>query len=342
MARRRKDPAVPHHLVPALVRYLRRRGGDADALIRRFKLPADVEQRPDASITVVEFDALLAAVSVALGDPFLALRLPAELELTRYNFAELAAGASPTWRDALERMVRFASLVNRQVQFALEEIGDEAIWTQRVLGHPRGVGRHADLYSMASGLFHARRAVDGRVVPRRVWFMHERPEEVTPLERFFGTRHIAFGRSENGLAFDRSLLDTPMATADRRLLETAEGLARVAVAEQPAARDLAGEVAARVRRQLRDRPDLRALAKELRMSARTLQRKLEEQGMTWKNLVDGVRNARARELLDDDTLSLGEIAFELGFSDEGTFGRAFRRWTGVAPGAYRTRRAPRR
>ena len=119
MARRRKDPAVPHHLVPALVRHLRRRGGDADELIRRFALPADVERQPDASITVVEFDRLLAAAAEALGEPFLALELPAALELTRYNFAELAAGASPTWRDALLRMVRFSSLVNRQVQFAL-------------------------------------------------------------------------------------------------------------------------------------------------------------------------------------------------------------------------------
>lgn len=342
MPRKPKDAAVRHHLVPPLVRYVRRHGGDeaADALIRRFALAADVEAQADASVTVVELDALLGAAAEARGDPFLGLRLPGELEMRRYNFAELAASSSPTFRDALTRMVRYASLVNQQVRFGLEERADEVVWTQRVLGHPRGAGRHADYYALGSAIIHARRSLGIELVPRRVWFMHSRPRDVAQLERFFGTTAIAFDRTENGMALDRALLDTPLLRADARLLETADALAEAALAERPAASDFAARVAAEIRAQKRDgrAVEMSAIARRLRMSARTLQRQLEEHDTTFKDLFERERSAEARALVEAGELTLGEIAHRLGFSDVGAFGRAFKRWTGQAPGAYRARR----
>ncbi len=76
------------------------------------------------------------------------------------------------------------------------------------------------------------------------------------------------------------------------------------------------------------------IAHQLDRSARTLQRELAERGTSVRDLVDDVRRARAIELLASG-LTVSEVAERLGFSEPGAFYRAFRRWTGKAPGAFR-------
>ena len=73
-------------------------------------------------------------------------------------------------------------------------------------------------------------------------------------------------------------------------------------------------------------------------SPRTLQRKLSAHGTSFREVVGRARFARARELLEEPEISLGEIAVRLGYDDHGSFSRAFRRWAGVSPRAYRDSR----
>ena len=82
---------------------------------------------------------------------------------------------------------------------------------------------------------------------------------------------------------------------------------------------------------------LTVIAKELRMSSRTLKRKLADHGTTFSAIRDDMRRQRALLLLDNRTLSIGEIATKLGYSELPNFTRAFRKWTGVTPLAYRER-----
>ncbi len=333
--------AVPHHVVPPLIRYLRSRGADADGLLERFRLSCDVEAASHALVTIEQFGAMLERAAELVGDPFLALRLPGELEFTRYNFAELAASTSATFRDAWARMVRYAALVNQHVVFAFEERGDEAIWTQRTVGHPRGIGRAAGEYALASVLFHARRQLQRAVLPGRVWFQHARPPDVEPLVQFFGTGDIEFEREDNGITFERSLLDKPLPGFDPRLLATAEALASSRLLEQP--RDLLARVRSAIGEQFGTgtAPSAPATAARLRLSERSLQRRLAQEGTTFSKLLDGSRSETARELGREGKLSVSEIAWQLGFSEVATFGRAFRRWTGESPAAYRNRHAAR-
>jgi len=79
------------------------------------------------------------------------------------------------------------------------------------------------------------------------------------------------------------------------------------------------------------------IAKELRMSPRTLKRKLADHGTTFSTIRDDMRRQRALLLLDNRALSIGEIATKLGYSELPNFTRAFRKWTGQTPIAYRER-----
>ena len=88
-----------------------------------------------------------------------------------------------------------------------------------------------------------------------------------------------------------------------------------------------------------DRPDREALARTLGMSGRTLARRLAAEGEQFSDVVDGVRRRLAERLIADPRLDVGEIADRVGFADPAAFGKAFRRWFGVSPSAFRARRS---
>jgi AraC-like DNA-binding protein len=82
-------------------------------------------------------------------------------------------------------------------------------------------------------------------------------------------------------------------------------------------------------------PQLSEIARELAMSDRNLQRALRSDGTTFQRLLDQVRRDLAISHLANPSTSTGQVGFLLGFSEPSAFHRAFRRWTGKAPGAYR-------
>ena len=77
------------------------------------------------------------------------------------------------------------------------------------------------------------------------------------------------------------------------------------------------------------------VARELGVSERTLHRRLKDEGMTYAEVYDGVRDRMAREYLKTDRVTVAEVAFLLGFSESSAFVRAFRRWTGFSPSDFR-------
>jgi AraC-like DNA-binding protein len=341
MPRAPREPPSPSAIVPALLRYLAGRGRDPAPIAARFALQGDAADRDEVDVAPVVVNDLLAAASALLGEPYLALHLPAELPLRRYGLAELAARAAPTLRESLHQLIRYAPLVHPQLALSLAEDGDEAVWRQATPGHPRGVGRHAHEYGLAYVLGHARASLapdpagGGPLPLHRVWFAHARPRDLAPLDHFFGTEELAFGAEDSGFAFARAHLDRALVTGDRRLLATVADLAASALRDQPRSTDLAPRVAAHVRARLPGSITADDAAAAMQMSARTLQRRLEGEGTSLTAVVDDTREALARELLADPALALGEIAYRTGFADLATFSRAFKRWTGTSPGRFR-------
>jgi AraC-like DNA-binding protein len=337
MARPSKEPPSPSSLVPALFRFVRARGVDPTPLAARFGFAADIESRDEAAIGATAAGELLGTIAESFGEPHLALHLPQELPHKRYGHAELAARASPTVRGALTVLARYGSLIFPQLDCALEEKDDVASWSTRIRGQPRGVGRQAHEYVLSYVIDQIRRETDVPIAPKSVWFVHARPPDLTALHRYFGTRDVSFGAENSGFSLDRAVLDLPLRAGDDRLLVTAEELADAALRAQPRIGQLSTVVATRVRALLPGDVSIDVIAKALHMSARTLQRRLDEEGVRFSELVDNAREAEARAAIEDHSLSLAEISYRLGFADLATFSRAFKRWTGQPPGAWRRR-----
>ncbi|HVE85310.1 MAG TPA: AraC family transcriptional regulator [Myxococcales bacterium] len=338
MPRPRRELPVRTDAVAPLLELCARGGVDPVRLQRRFRLPEDARARPEVELPPTELGALFDAAARELGDGAVGLHLAESgLQPSRYGVAELAARASPTLGDALERLVRYGGLTGG-TECALSAADPEgARFTLRFTGHPRGLSPHLDQWALAQVVAQARSLTGEPLAPLAVWFIHARVRDLEPLRAFFRTGRIHFGRPENGLLFPPDALALPLRSADARLLATADALAHRERSARPAGPGLGPRVAAVLRELVGEEPlRARAAATRLRMSVRTLQRRLEDEGTSFAALADGARREAAEALMGDPAVPLGEVAFRAGFSDFATFSRAFRRWTGQAPGAART------
>jgi AraC-like DNA-binding protein len=168
-----------------------------------------------------------------------------------------------------------------------------------------------------------------------VWFAHARPARIDALHALIGSTPLAFGCEDSGFSVASADLDRPMPAADARTSETIEPLLVDALGSSSTASSFADRIAAHVATSLPGGSDVAEVARAMHMSGRTLQRRLEQEGTTFSDVLDRARLEVARRALATPSTTLTEVALQLGFSDLATFTRAFKRWTGMPPGQWR-------
>ncbi len=336
-------PLFSSALVPFVLTYLRGHGADVDRLARKYLPRGVVDPAQAPALTTASFRKLMDESADALGDPLFGLHLAQAMPRGSYGLLEFAIRSAPTARAALEQLARFGALINPATRFWLEPGEREVAVHHRLSEDREGVGRHGNLFTVARLLVMGREMIGEHLRPERVWFAHALPKRGSgrdlPAELigFLGTEQLEFGRTSNGLTFDARDLDRPLAGAD---------LALNAMLREHASRLLGeldpGSLQQRTRKALLallpkgDAP-LALVAKKLNLGERTLQRRLMEEGVVFAELAAEVREQEAKNLLAGRSAPVAEIATKLGYSDAATFGRAFKRWTGHSPGAYRSR-----
>jgi len=238
----------------------------------------------------------------------------------------------------MARVARYASLFYAHLVLTCEDRGGELVLAHRVRGARAHGLRHANEYALASALHHARRLTQRPISRRRACGSRTSAGRRRGLRRFFGGAPIAFDRPDSGLAFAPEIVALPTHTEDARLLATAEAMAERALRESPTGRRFHRDRRAAPRaRDGRRALDVQAatIARQMRLSPRTLQRRLAAEGTGFKELLETTRRDLARGWVRDGSLPLTEIAYRLGYSDAAAFSRAFKRWTGRSPGAFR-------
>lgn len=179
----------------------------------------------------------------------------------------------------------------------------------------------------------------GRRVPlSRLDWAHPAPAHADEYRRMFSPLQ-RFDAQATAVHFDARVLDGALHVSAASLKAFLRDAPQSVFLKQVVATGLSD----RVRRQCREAldrddpaPTLAVLAQACKLSPATLRRRLEEEGAAWGQLKDEVRRDLALQLLVEGRLSVGDIAARLGFNDASTFYRAFRKWTGSAPGAWRS------
>jgi AraC-like DNA-binding protein len=269
-------------------------------------------------------------------DPGLGLEFGLRTKPTAHGPLGYAAMACGTLREALELVVRYMHLRQQDVNLRLF-VEEGQVVLEVTDAHDMGPARRVIYEAMMIGLWHIAGFLLGEERPRcELWFDWPEPKYYAAYRRRLPA--VRYGMRSMQLRMDERYLN-------RKLVMAEPEAARRAVAECEREMALLGggpqQLKERVRAELHAGPDgylgLPAVAARLFMSERTLKRRLEALGTSFRALLDGVRYDDARRMLKNPDLDIQQIAVALGYTDPPSFTRAFRRWSGQTPSEARAR-----
>ncbi len=301
-------------------------------VLRRAGLPEDYLTRPNVRLPTEQFLAFARAVQDSVDDPLLPLRLVESMRAEWFSPPQFAALCSPDLTVAVQRLARFKPLV-APVQLRIE-LGADGLWIRfewlESMVEPPWFLVGFEAFSIVKlARMGTRHEVRATAVT-----LPQLPEHREAYEAFLGCpihvddfASVSFGAEDAARPFltDNSAMWNIFEPQLRERLADLEGSATFE---------------ARTRAVLLEalpsgRVSVDAIARRLAVSSRTLQRRLNEEGTSFKDVVRDVRERLARHYLAHTQLSSSEIAYLLGFEETASFFRAFNRWTGTTPEALR-------
>lgn len=317
-----------------LARKLDDRGLSPSTVLRCAGLPLGLFSQDKILLTTEEFFALYRGIAEVSRDPAIGLKLGTEDRIERYDPIAIAAVCTRSFRDAVDRIGRYKQLTCPE-KIALVERGNEsAVHFTWLLAHEEEPALLVDV-CFAWILSMARRGTGRSIHPRRVEF--QRPEADRAIYEKHFQCPIRFRAARNVLVFNKADMDAAFLTYNADLLAAVAPQLEAELKQQLMEKNFREQVKGTLKRQLAgERPAIEHVARELRLSKRTLQRRLTEDGITFQQLMEEARRELARHYLLHSSLELNETAYLLGYEDANSFFRAFHEWEGTSPGEWRT------
>jgi AraC-like DNA-binding protein len=316
------------------------RGADVAALLRASGFDPALAKDADARIPIEVENALWEAAAHELGDPWFGLRSAAHLRPGAFDVLDYAVRTAPTLRAALERLVRYNRLVHGAAVFHVEDRHDDRVRIEHAFAVPgRQPTRHASEFTLASLVVSGGQIGGAPLRALSVELPALPPaNDLAVYEQVFGVRP-RFGAAVGALELLRANVDRPAPAADPNLSEIILRQAEALLAARPDPHDSLANRARRVMAtQLGEgHVSLATVARGLKMSERTLQRRLGAEKLTFDALLEEVRRELAVHYLANPAMAIGEVAYLLGYSEPSAFHRAFKRWTGATPAEVRAR-----
>jgi AraC-like DNA-binding protein len=311
-----------------------------EAVLRQADLPLGLFDLDRILLSTEELFALYEAIGEVSRDPVVGLKIGAEDRLERYCPIAIAALCARSFRDALARVARYKQLTCPEELVVISKGGECEVRFTWMLTHQTEPPLVTDVcfaWLVAIG----RRGVGRPVTPIRVEFKRK-PAHREVYETHFGCP-VRFEVKHNALVFDAADLDRPFVTYNPDLLAMIAPRLEQELARRTSRRSIREQVNATLKQLLAGRrPGIKDVARELRTSVRTLQRRLTEEGASYQGALEEARSELAQHYLLHSRRDLDEIAYLLGYEDANSFIRAFQHWEGLPPGRWRDDRQRRR
>lgn len=320
--------------VKAIRRTVELAGVDADVLFAEAGLETEALGDPNARYPINQTARLWQLAVQATGNPALGLEVARHVTPTTFHALGYSQVASTTLKEAFERALRYFRIVTDAGDLSFFEQGGRYCFQTRVEAGADGPALEgvdafqAVMVRMVRGL--AGRQAD----PLAVELVRPEPADAGPYERVFRVSP-QFGADANRLWYAAELIERPLEGANPELAR-----ANDRIVMEHLARLERSQLSHRVRKLIVEAlpegvPSAEQVAAQVHCSPRSLQRRLADEGHSFRGLLEQSREELARSYLADGQHTVSEVTFLLGFSDVSAFSRAFRRWTGVAPSAYR-------
>ncbi|NND34050.1 MAG: AraC family transcriptional regulator [Saprospiraceae bacterium] len=298
-------------------------------------LPIPVAAMKDLRAVPAEhFFELHERLDEALGPGFSA-RIGQHMRMDDYGVLGLSWKTCAKAGEIFERSERYFHLLSNTYVFKVEKEGDLSnIYLFRD-AHRRGVALSNEAtFSATVVVLQAMTGTD--MSPVAVSFQHEPPEDLTSYDDAFKCP-IHFNQPHNCLTYLTADLNTRTAKADisinKFLLERVEEETKGIMVSSVR---IASDVESLIKDALPSGiPGIGQISEYMGMSSRTLSRRLTENGITFRDLVKSTQEKISKDLLQNSSHTISEIAFQTGFSEQSAFSRAFKKWTGQSPVEYR-------
>ncbi|MCL6414736.1 AraC family transcriptional regulator [Aestuariirhabdus sp. Z084] len=331
--------------IAAVQQYMRNaqaRGIDTDiALTSAGIAPVDL-QDGSQRISGVQFQKLIHQLIEQAKDPLFGLHCADHVQPGSYSALGYISMNCDTLGEAIRRIVPYEKLIGDMGTSSVEYYEDYTVlhW-QCHYDDPLVVPQMVD-NCLASWLAYGRWITDGVGSPLKVTLQRPAPESALLEQEYHKTFGcpIHFGQAHNSLFLKNIHLHLPLRQADRQLLHTLEEHARALLTELDAEQSLSLRVRYALKQRIREGiPRKDAIAEQLSMTPRTMQRKLRQENTSYQQVLDQLRQETAEHFLLETSMPITEIALRLGFSEPRSFHRSFKQWSGTTPGDYRSREA---
>ncbi|MDQ1815941.1 AraC family transcriptional regulator [Massilia sp. CCM 9210] len=326
-------PTVSAAWVKGIVELIGELGLEPLALLEEAGMPLDELDDADGRFDSAAVSVLWSLAAQQSGHPHPGVALGGAAKPACFGVVLHVMMSSPDLGSALRRMAQYVPIISSAARFILTQ-DSQGCGLTLTLGDGAPGDRHDFALLMIANLC---RWLTGRDLrPQSVELAHARPANLVPYLAAFGCP-CHFGAKRYRLSFSPADLGLPLMTGNPLLTELHERFANERLARLGDAR-----TTRRVRELVLDcladgEPARGDVARALCMSERTLQRRLQDEGTSYVQLVDAVRREQAAHYLDQTSLCFTEISYRLGFANQGTLFRACKRWFNVSPGRYRER-----
>lgn len=310
-------------------------GLDIDALLNAAGIPPSLVGEQRARVPHAQYLVLTRLAMQALNDEF--LRQGGVRRTPIGTFPLMCRGVihEPTLQRALVHALHFYNTLLPDVQLSLHRHGADAVIAVRLDDESVDPDHVMVEVLLVLAQRFAGWLVDHRIALTQAQFRWQPPAHADEYRMLFHCP-LEFGAARNAISFPARFLEWPVAQNPRtlrRFLREAPGNLLVIPDND---NSMTAQVRACLGRDFsQELPDFEEVAQRLRITPQTLRRRLREEGASYQEIKDNIRRDAAIGYLSRPQLSIMEIAQLMGFSEPSTFHRAFKKWTGLTPGAYR-------
>lgn len=309
-------------------------GLDPDPIFRKLSLDPKLAQRPYARIPFEKIEALWLEIISATDDPYAGLKSASKWHPSNGGALVYAWMASSSLYTAFLRLVRYLRVVTEGMQCHIDLKDNEFTFIQRFHEESLNIPQHADAV-LATMMQLCRRNYGKSLNPLHVTFIHEEPQDCGPYFEFFRCP-LTFSAPSNSFTLARAVVDKQLPSSNPMLAQLNDQIIVEYLAKLDNSNILERVKVAIIDQLPNGKVTDSSVACALHFSRRSLHRKLNKEQVTFRKILDDIREELAKQYINDVQLSLNEITFLLGYGEISSFSRAFKRWTGSSPSLYRT------
>ena len=329
------EPMVSVQVVRALVERLGEQGLPLGKLLAGVDIkPSRLEDVND-HVPLRSYVALFEAASDLAGDPLLGLTLSATAGPETLGALGFLFVSSDTLGQGLTNLCRYVSAVQDATDNAVELDGELAIVSYQISDDRISPRRQDAEYSLGVILRLIRAYARGRCDPVEVHLEHGRRAPRRSYEHAFACP-VFFNQTRNAVVLKAADLDIRAVELSDALADILEAQLRDRIDSKSRMQSFGDRVAgALTPTSIQQKVSFGHLAQDMRVSQSTLYRRLSSENKSFRRVLDGKREALAKRLLANSRMSIAEVASALGYAENASFTRAFRRWTNLSPRQFR-------